>query len=62
VPEAKIVGQFQAPGGNRWGMLLQKGSKLTPCIDEALKKVSDSGRLKQLQDQWMGGDAAPALS
>jgi polar amino acid transport system substrate-binding protein len=62
VPEAKIVGQFQAPGGDRWGMLLQKGSKLTPCINEALKKVSDSGQLKQLQDQWMGGDAAPALS
>jgi polar amino acid transport system substrate-binding protein len=62
VPEAKIVGQFAAPGGDRWGMLLQKGSKLTPCVNEALKKVADSGQLKQLQDQWMGGDAAPALS
>jgi polar amino acid transport system substrate-binding protein len=62
IPQAKIVGQFAAPGGDKWGMLLQKGSKLTACVNEALKKVSDSGQLKQLQDQWMGGDAAPELS
>ena len=58
VPEAKIVGQFAAPGGDKWGLLLQKGSKLTSCVNEALSKVD----LKALQDQWMGGDAAPALS
>jgi polar amino acid transport system substrate-binding protein len=58
VPEAKIVGQFAAPGGDKWGLLLQKGSKLTSCLNEALGKVD----LKALQDQWMGGDAAPALS
>jgi polar amino acid transport system substrate-binding protein len=58
VPEAKIVGQFAAPGGDKWGLLLQKGSKLTSCVNEALGKVD----LKALQDQWMGGDAAPALS
>jgi polar amino acid transport system substrate-binding protein len=58
VPEAKIVGQFAAPGGDKWGLLLQKGSKLTSCVDQALGKVD----LKALQDRWMGGDAAPALS
>jgi polar amino acid transport system substrate-binding protein len=58
VPEAKIVGQFAAPGGDKWGLLLQKGSELTPCVNEALKKVD----LKALQEQWMGGTAAPALS
>jgi polar amino acid transport system substrate-binding protein len=62
VPAAKIVGQFEAPGGDRWGMLLEKGSKLTPCVNQALAKVSGSGRLKELQDKWMGGDAAPPLS
>jgi polar amino acid transport system substrate-binding protein len=61
VPQAKIVGQFAAPGGDRWGMLLEKGSKLTPCLNRALAKVSASGELKRIQDQWMGGDAAPAL-
>jgi polar amino acid transport system substrate-binding protein len=58
VPEAKIVGQFAAPGGDTWGLLLQKGSELTSCVNEALKKVD----LKALQEQWMGGNAAPALS
>jgi polar amino acid transport system substrate-binding protein len=61
VQNAKIVGQFAAPGGDRWGMLLQKGSKLTPCVDKAVAKLAAAGTLKQLQDKWMGGDAAPAL-
>jgi polar amino acid transport system substrate-binding protein len=62
VQDATIAGQFEAPGGDRWGMLLAKGSKLTSCLNQALAKVSSSGQLKQLQDQWMGGDAAPALN
>jgi polar amino acid transport system substrate-binding protein len=61
VQDAAIVGQFAAPGGDRWGLLLQKGSRLTPCVDKALAKLAASGELKQLQAKWMGGDAAPAL-
>jgi polar amino acid transport system substrate-binding protein len=61
VPGSKIVGQFQAPGGDRWGLLLQKDSKLTACVDKAIAKLSASGELKRLQDQWMGGQAAPEL-
>jgi polar amino acid transport system substrate-binding protein len=61
VPNSKIVGQFHAPGGDQWGLLLQKGSKLTPCLNQALAKLSSAGELKRLQDQWMGGDAAPEL-
>jgi len=62
VPAAKIVGQFRAPGGDKWGLLLEKGSKLTSCVSQAVGKLASSGRLKQLQDQWMGGTAAPPLS
>jgi polar amino acid transport system substrate-binding protein len=62
IPKSKIVGQFQAPGGDRWGLLLQKGSKLTSCVNQALSKLSTGGELKRLQDQWMGGDAAPELT
>jgi polar amino acid transport system substrate-binding protein len=61
IPKSKIVGQFQAPGGDQWGLLLQKGSKLTTCLNQALAKLSSAGELKRLQDQWMGGDAAPEL-
>jgi polar amino acid transport system substrate-binding protein len=62
IPKSKIVGQFQAPGGDRWGLLLQKGSKLTTCVNQALDKLSSAGELERLQKQWMGGDAAPELS
>ena len=30
IPEAKITGQFAAPGGDDWGLVLAKDSKLTP--------------------------------
>jgi polar amino acid transport system substrate-binding protein len=60
---AKIVGQFKAPGGDQWGALLQKDSKLTSCVNGAIKKLSDSGELKKIEDQWMGTAAgAPELS
>jgi polar amino acid transport system permease protein len=62
LPQAKIVGQFAAPGGDRWGMLLEHDSQLTGCLNRALAKVSSSGELKRLQDKWRGGDAAPAAA
>src|SRR3954447_23099624 len=61
VPDSKIVGQFGAPGGDRWGLLLPKGSQLTRCVNAALAKVAAAGELKRLQDRWMGGDTAPEL-
>ena len=32
VPEATTVGQFEAPGGDEWGALLEKDSPLTDCV------------------------------
>jgi polar amino acid transport system substrate-binding protein len=61
VQNAKIVGQFEAPGGDKWGLLLEKDSKLTPCVDQAVKALRDSGELDRLEDRWMGGQAAPDL-
>jgi polar amino acid transport system substrate-binding protein len=62
VPSAKIVGQFDAPGGDTWGLLLEKDSKLTSCVSQAVTKLKDDGTLKRLTDRWMGGQAgAPAL-
>jgi polar amino acid transport system substrate-binding protein len=62
VPGSKIVGQFNAPGGDSFGLLLQKDSRLTPCVDEALDKLESSGQLKQITDKWMGASAgAPEL-
>jgi polar amino acid transport system substrate-binding protein len=62
VPEAKITGQFDAPGGDDWGLVLAKGSELTPCVNQALEKLKSSGELEQITDKWMGGQAgAPEL-
>lgn len=61
IDNAKIVGQFKAEGGDDWGLLLEKGSPLTACVDQALGRMRDSGELDRLQEQWMGGEAAPEL-
>jgi polar amino acid transport system substrate-binding protein len=62
VPSATIVGQFDAPGGDDWGALLEKGSKLTTCVNQALSSLKSSGELQKITDRWMGGQAgAPKL-
>jgi polar amino acid transport system substrate-binding protein len=55
VPSARIVGQFDAPGGDAWGLLLQKGSGLTSCVNQALGKLKADGTLTRLTERWMGG-------
>lgn len=48
-----IAGQFMAPGGDNWGLLLKKGSKLTSCVNKALAKLKSSGTLANLTKRWM---------
>ena len=62
IPEAKITGQFDAPGGDDWGLALAKDSELTPCVNQALEELKGSGELEKITDKWMGGQAgAPEL-
>jgi polar amino acid transport system substrate-binding protein len=62
VPEATIVGQFDAPGGDDWGVVLEKDSPLTDCVNQALAALKEDGDLQELTDKWMGGQAgAPEL-
>jgi polar amino acid transport system substrate-binding protein len=61
IDNAKIVGQFNAPGGDSWGALLEKGSKLTPCVSKAVDELKADGTLSKLQNESMGGDSAPQL-
>ena len=62
VEGSKIIGQFSAPGGDSFGLLLEKDSKLTPCVNKALGELKSSGELKQITDKWMGEAAgAPEL-
>jgi polar amino acid transport system substrate-binding protein len=57
----KIVGQFSYDGGTpeQFGLLLQKGSKLTSCVNQAIAKLKSSGELASITKQWLS-DAADA--
>jgi polar amino acid transport system substrate-binding protein len=53
VPEATTVGQFEAPGGDEWGALLEKDSTLTDCVSAAITELSDSGELAEIEQKWI---------
>jgi polar amino acid transport system substrate-binding protein len=63
VPTATIVGQFAAPGGDKWGALLGKGSSLTGCVSHAIDELRSSGELGKIENRWMSKAAqAPTLN
>jgi polar amino acid transport system substrate-binding protein len=62
VPDATVVGQFSAPGGDQWGALLDKGSPLTACVSKAVEDLKASGELASIEQRWMSQAAgAPEL-
>jgi polar amino acid transport system substrate-binding protein len=62
LPNATVVGQFSAPGGDEWGALLEKDSELTSCVSDAVEKLRESGELQRLETRWMSEAAgAPEL-
>jgi len=57
---AKIVGQFPAQeGGEQFGLLMQKGSPILGCVNQAIAALDESGELQQIQDEWLVGKDAP---
>ncbi len=59
---AKVVGQFAAPGGDDWGLVSGKDSALTPCLNEALAALKTAGTLDSITTEWMSTSAgAPEL-
>jgi polar amino acid transport system substrate-binding protein len=62
VPEAAVVGQFPAPGGDTWGALLEKDSPLTACVSKAIDDLKASGELPAIEKKWMSqATKAPVL-
>ena len=47
VPEAEIVGQFSAPGGDEWGALLEKDSPLTDCVSQRDRRARGLRRARR---------------
>ncbi|MCD9199308.1 ABC transporter substrate-binding protein [Aeromicrobium wangtongii] len=52
---ATIAGQFQPTTGEseQFGLLLAKGSKLTPCVSAAVDALADDGTLAELEKEWL---------
>ena len=60
----QIVGQLpnSTTGGDQFGLVLDKGSKLTKKVSAAVDALAADGTLKKLQDKWLAGYAgAPVL-
>ncbi|MEY4451992.1 MAG: hypothetical protein RLZZ380_1113 [Actinomycetota bacterium] len=58
-----IVGQLEgAAAGDQFGLVLDKGSKLTAKVSAAVDTLKANGTLKKLSDKWLAGFAgAPIL-
>ena len=62
LPHTTIAGQSSAPGGDNWGLLLSKGSGLTPCVDRAVTELRADGTLAALNHRWIASaSSVPVL-
>lgn len=62
VPDGTIVGKLPAAGTKeRFGLVLQKGSSLTACVNKALGRLWRNGTIKRLQRTWLAKAGAPDL-
>jgi polar amino acid transport system substrate-binding protein len=50
-----IVGQFQPETGQQeeFGLLMEKGSELLPCVNRAITALKDDGTLDEIQQEWL---------
>ncbi|HEX2496401.1 MAG TPA: ABC transporter substrate-binding protein [Gaiellaceae bacterium] len=56
----KVVGRLAADGSEYFGVVLEKDSSLTECVNEAIQKIKDNGTLDELEQKWLAG-SAPVL-
>jgi polar amino acid transport system substrate-binding protein len=59
----RIVGQISSGSSpEQFGFVLSKGSKLTPCVSQAVDALRTDGTLGRLQQQWLAtAGGAPEL-
>lgn len=54
--DGALLGQFPADRSenpDQFGMLMEKGSPLKACVDAAITALADSGKLAEIEAQWM---------
>jgi len=57
VKGSTIAGQFSAAGGDRWGLLMQKGAPIAGCVNRAVSELRASGTLAALSKRWIASAA-----
>lgn len=65
IDNGALVGQLPGTGSatEQFGLVLDKGSPLTPCVSDAVDQLRDEGVLGELEQQWLTDTAgAPVLS
>jgi polar amino acid transport system substrate-binding protein len=56
-----VVGRLPAEeGGEYFGVVLEKDSPLTECVNEAIAALREDGTIDRLEQKWLGG-SAPVL-
>jgi polar amino acid transport system substrate-binding protein len=50
-----VIGQFPAATGEteQFGLVFEEGSDLRDCVNEALTNLEDSGRLDEIEQEWL---------
>ncbi|MFT7598680.1 MAG: polar amino acid transport system substrate-binding protein [Acidimicrobiales bacterium] len=63
---SSVIGQFPAETGgttDQFGMVLEKDSPLTSCVNNAIEQISDDGTLATIQSQWLADNTgAPVIT
>ena len=61
-PSGDQVTPLTFAGSGHFGLVLEKGSSLTGCVDKALAVLKSKGTLAQIQKVWLSDKAnAPVL-
>lgn len=58
VENGALLGQFPAERSenpDQFGMLMADGSALKPCVDEAIEALTTSGKLAEIEAEWLQG-------
>jgi polar amino acid transport system substrate-binding protein len=64
VEDSKIVGQIGTDAGaepEHFSVVLEQGSALTACVNQAIGALSDDGTLEVLSDKYLPFNSAPEL-
>lgn len=50
-----VIGQFPTVGedAEQFGMLFEEGSPLVECVNQALDRLKESGRLEEIEQRWL---------